>query len=435
MAWVERHRSAFRVRLRLPDGTVITDSVHENRPVAQLRAREIDIELARDTFTDPRDGKISLAEWVDVWAASHQAGPATWSAYRSHLRLHILPRLGRLPLVAIRRHHVKTLVGEVRQRLAPRSTADVITVLSLVLQEAVEDRRIPVNPCRGVRVHTGGRPERPHASTDQVAAIAARIRRPLDALMVLTAAFTGMRWGELSGLDRANVDLTHGSIYVHPQVGALHEVGGTLFLGPPKTVDSVRHIDLPPFLTARLDAALAGHHHPAVFPGARGGCQRRSNFNRRAWTPAVAGDPDAGVPPILAGMHFHDLRHTHKTWLIEDGIPEIVQARRLGHRLGGVRGIYSHVTPAMRCDVVEALQARWEAIQQPPTTATHADWTRPPERRHDGHRHHANEARRPRQSGTDTSRLSTMDDQDDLVLPGCSPRNGHDGKRLLPLPR
>ncbi|WP_420813681.1 hypothetical protein [Planosporangium thailandense] len=31
--------------------------------------------------------------------------------------------------------------------------------------------------------------------------------------------------------------------------------------------------------------------------------------------------------------------------MIEDGIPEIAQARRLGHRLGGVRGIYSHVTP------------------------------------------------------------------------------------------
>jgi integrase len=71
------------------------------------------------------------------------------------------------------------------------------------------------------------------------------------------------------------------------------------------------------------------------------------------------------VPPILAGMHFHDLRHTHKTWLIEDGIPEIVQARRLGHRLSGVRGIYSHVTPAMRRHVIDALQARWAAIQQP----------------------------------------------------------------------
>ncbi len=373
MAWVERRSSAFRVRLRLPDGTVITDSVHEAKPAAQLRAQEIDVELARETFVDPRDGKISLADWVDLWAASHQAGPATWSAYRSHLRLHILPRLGRLQLVAIRRHHVKTLALELRQKLAPRSTADVITVLSMVLQEAVEDRRIPFNPCRGVRVNTGGRPERPHASTEQVAAIAARMRRPIDELVVITAAYTGMRWGELSGLDRDNVDLQRGTIYVHPEVGALHEVGGKLYLGPPKTADSVRQVDLPPFLTARLEAALGGHDHPLVFPGARGGFQRRSNFNRRAWTPAVAGDPGRGIPPILEGMHFHDLRHTHKTWLIEDGIPEIAQARRLGHRLGGVRGIYSHVTPAMRQRLTDALQQRWEATQPNRPTGDHHD--------------------------------------------------------------
>jgi integrase len=363
MAWVERRSNTFRVRLRLPDGTVITDSVHDAKPAAQLRAREIDVELARDTFTDPRDGKISLGEWVELWAVSHQAGPATWSAYRSHLRLHILPRLGRLQLVAIRRHHVKALVLELRQKLAPRSTADVITVLSMVLQEAVEDRRIPFNPCRAVRVNTGGRPERPHASTEQVNQIAARMRRPIDELLVVTAAYTGMRWGELSGLDRANVDLEHGTIQVHPEVGALHEVGGKLYLGPPKTADSVRHIHLPPFLTDLLSQTLAGHDHPTVFPGARGSFQRRSNFNRRAWTPAVIGDPDAGIPPIVAGMHFHDLRHTHKTWLIEDGIPEIAQARRLGHRLGGVRGIYSHVTPAMQRRLTAALQQRWQATQ------------------------------------------------------------------------
>jgi hypothetical protein len=95
MAWVERHRSAFRVRLRLPDGTVVTDSLYDSKTDAQLRAQEIDVEIGRDTFVDPRDGKISLGEWVELWAATHQAGPATWSAYRSHLRLHILPRLGR----------------------------------------------------------------------------------------------------------------------------------------------------------------------------------------------------------------------------------------------------------------------------------------------------------------------------------------------------
>jgi hypothetical protein len=58
-------------------------------------------------------------------------------------------------------------------------------------------------------------------------------------------------------------------------------------------------------------------------------------------------------------MHFQDLRHTHKTWLIEDDIPEIAQAKRLGHRMPGVRGIYSRVTPAMQQRITEALQDRW----------------------------------------------------------------------------
>ena len=59
-------------------------------------------------------------------------------------------------------------------------------------------------------------------------------------------------------------------------------------------------------------------------------------------------------------MHFHDLRHTHKTWLIEDRVPEVVQHQRLGHRFGGVRGIYSHVTRSMIDGMLTGLQTRWE---------------------------------------------------------------------------
>jgi len=122
---------------------------------------------------------------------------------------------------------------------------------------------------------------------------------------------------------------------------------------------------------------LNGHDHEQVFTGAHGGYLRRSNFNRRTWTPAASGDPDRGLPPVIAGMHFHDLRHTHKTWLIEDDIPEIAQAKRLGHHLPGIRGVYSHVTPAMQQRITQALQARWNtnrprhlhAVDDPPRAA------------------------------------------------------------------
>jgi integrase len=172
-----------------------------------------------------------------------------------------------------------------------------------------------------------------------------------------------MRWGELAGLARANTHLDDGLIRVDPEVGALHEVGAQLYLGPPKTRDSARDIHLPPSLVAKLKTQLDSHDHDLVFTGARGGLLRRSAMSRRVFAPAVNGERRANLPPVIAGMHFHDLRHTHKTWLIEDDIPEVAQAKRLGHRLPGVRGIYSHVTPTMIQRIVDALEHRWTSSQ------------------------------------------------------------------------
>jgi integrase len=60
-------------------------------------------------------------------------------------------------------------------------------------------------------------------------------------------------------------------------------------------------------------------------------------------------------------MRFHDLRHTHKTWMIEDHIPEIAQSDRLGHTIHGIRGVYSHTTDMMTTAITNNLQQRWTA--------------------------------------------------------------------------
>ncbi|PWK86378.1 phage integrase family protein [Lentzea atacamensis] len=59
-------------------------------------------------------------------------------------------------------------------------------------------------------------------------------------------------------------------------------------------------------------------------------------------------------------MHFHDLRHTHETWLIEDGVPRVLRFERLGHKRRDVHDNYSHVTEAMIGRMLEQLQRRWE---------------------------------------------------------------------------
>jgi integrase len=98
---------------------------------------------------------------------------------------------------------------------------------------AVADRHIPHNPCHGVRIITHRAAGRPHATTAQVNETASRVDRHSDHTLIITAAYTGMRWGELAGLARANTHLDDGLLVVHPKVGALHEIAGDLYLGPP----------------------------------------------------------------------------------------------------------------------------------------------------------------------------------------------------------
>jgi hypothetical protein len=276
MAWVERRTARYRVRFRLPDGSVGTDSWHPTKAAAEIRCKQVEVEQALDTYIDPARGRITLAEWVTIWEPGHLAGPAKWAAYRSHLRIHILPRFGDAPLNQITRQTVKLFVKQLKRDLADSSVASIMSLFGLLMREAVADRRIPHNPCHGIRVITQRPAERPHATTDQVNQIAARITRPSDQLLVITAAYTGMRWGELAGLARTNTHLDDGLLRIDPEMGALHEVGANLYLGPPKTRDSARHP--PPTLPHREAEDAARQPRP------------RPHFHRR---------PRRHAPPLI----------------------------------------------------------------------------------------------------------------------------------------
>lgn len=64
--------------------------------------------------------------------------------------------------------------------------------------------------------------------------------------------------------------------------------------------------------------------------------------------------------PVAEGLTPHGLRHSHKTWMEESRIPEVLSEERLRHEIPGISGTYRHVTPAMRRELAGAMTAAWE---------------------------------------------------------------------------
>ena len=135
---------------------------------------------------------------------------------------------------------------------------------------------------------------------------------------------------------------------------------GDRWLGPPKTKAAVRDVRLPPFLIDGLDRLLRADPYDTVSCTDAGRWLWRTTFIERTWRlPLCDGDAAHGWEPLLTGFRFDDLRHTHRTWMEEDGIAEPIKSQRLGHQPPGIRGVYAHVTEPMHPPLLAALQDRW----------------------------------------------------------------------------
>ncbi len=311
---------------------------------------------------------VTVAAWAEIWWQTIDVGASTEAFYRSLLTCHILPRWGTTPLDEVTATEVKIWLNRLGSTYATATTTGIRKLMAMVMGDAVDDGHLTTNPVRPQRRGRGRlqpRPERPWADEHQVLTIAHRVLRLASrnqCLLIITAAYTGMRWGELAGLHRDNVDLTCGRLHITAN-GALHEVNGHFSLGHPKTLASVRSVAIPPFLTHLLTVDLAASTRPFVFTSLHGKPLRRSGFQRRLWAPAVGGGHYAQEhwAPVVTGMTFHGLRHSHKTWLIEDGIPQVAQARRLGHTMQNKNDdVYSHVAASIEDRLLTALEVRWQ---------------------------------------------------------------------------
>jgi integrase len=342
MGWIRKPRSGrgWEARYRGPDGKERSRSFPTKRRAHQFLV-VVEAEKHRGDWRDPALARTTLDDWVAEWEQTTvHLRAATRDLYRYLLRCHVLPRFGPVQLGRITAIDVRAWLAELSSSgLSPSTVRKAYGVLNRVLNTAVECGLITSSPCAAVKPPP--EPARPmrFLSASQVADLAEAID-PEYTVLVYTAAYTGLRWGELAGLQRQQIDLGRGAITVVEQ---LTEVNGTLALGPPKTAAARRRVALPAFLVHLFEGHLAERAEPGptglVFSALEGGPMRRSNFRRRQWEPATRRSG-------LEGLRFHDLRHTAVALAIEAGAHPRALMERLGHSSVNVTlGRYGHLLP------------------------------------------------------------------------------------------
>ena len=201
---------------------------------------------------------------------------------------------------------------------------------------AVDQELLPTNPAVGIKLPSPPPAVERFLTRAEYSAIREQLPTARDQAIADSLVSTGVRWGEATGAHEARLDRRRGVLQV---VEAWAEQAGKMKAHPKGR--RIRDVPVPSWLLdtwhdLSRDSTVksCGYEHAGVrcrsgllLATATGSVLYSSNW-RRVWDGAVTG---AGVGHVRP----HDLRHTHASWLLQDGVSLAEVGRLLGPRLAG----------------------------------------------------------------------------------------------------
>jgi integrase len=353
---VIRRGSTYSVVLDLgkgPDGKRIRKwhPGYPNEKAAERARVELLAALGRGTYVEPSKravGPFLREDWLPGLRA--QVRPSTWAEHRSKVEVHLVPAIGGVLLQRLNPGHLNTLYADLLERgLSARTVLHVHATIRRALADATRWGLVPRNVALLASPPRPNRPELQVWTAADLRSFLAFVEGDRLYALWLLAASTGMRRGEVLGLQWPDVDLGRARVAVRR---SLVTVGHRVVVSEPKTAKGRRSVALDPATVAGLKAL---RKHQTVERLAWGPAWTDSGlvFTRedgrplhprevtRAFTRHVLA---AGLPVI----RLHDLRHTHATLALAAGVhPKVVQ-ERLGHaNIAITLDTYSHAVPAL----------------------------------------------------------------------------------------
>jgi integrase len=376
-----RRRSAGSWELRYSLGAdpatgkrrIVTATVRGDRKAAERELRRLLRTVDTGEHVDPT--RLTVRDWLAHWLETirEEVSPKSHERYSEIVKNSLMPALGNLLLAKLAPSHIQDAystwaTGGRRDGkeggLSPRTRRHIHRILRSALARAVEQQVLVRNPADAFknRLPKVERRSMTTLTAEQSQRLLQAVSHTRVYWPVLLALATGMRRGEILALSWKNVDLERATLRV---TESLEQTKAGVRFKAPKT-DRHRAITLPAFAVEELrrlkrlqaEELLALGIRPngetLVCPRANGEPHQPDSLTHE-FTHLIARIKD------LPRVRFHDLRHSHATQLLGDGVHPKIAQERLGHStIATTLDLYSHVTESMQMDAAQRLDATFQ---------------------------------------------------------------------------
>lgn len=328
------------------------------------RMTEILSQVDKGTYLEPQ--RMRVGEWLDTWLADFtgNAKEQTRLKYGDIVRTHLKPAFGAVALSALRPHMIQKFLndlgksgGRTGNGYAPKTIKCVHGCLHRALQQAVLLQYIPANPADAVQLPKMRKPDLQVLNEKQLNDFLREIKGTEYEHVLKFALFSGLRLGEIMGLQWSKVDFEQGSILVDQQMIREGKKGGIYKFAPTKT-DAIRKLYPAPLVMnllrevkkQQIENRLAagdlwddGGFPGLVFTNKLGQHFGRNTLSKQA---RIIGER-IGVH----GFRFHDQRHTFAVTSLRAGDDLKTVSGNLGHAgIAITADVYLQFTDEMKRD-------------------------------------------------------------------------------------